>query len=58
MPSFCQHFIEVSDILTRFLHGMIKCQLTLPIRKVHLKKKGEITLSHGNIPFCQHFPVC
>lgn len=41
MPSFCQHFIEVSDILTCFLHGMIKRQLTLPICKVHLKKKWE-----------------
>lgn len=41
MPSFCQHFIKVSDILTRFLHGMIKCQLTFSICKVHLKNKGK-----------------
>lgn len=40
MPSFRQHFIKVSDILTRFLHGMIKRQLTFSICEVHLENKG------------------
>lgn len=45
LPSLRRNFIEVSNVLTRSLHGAVECHLTLLACKIHLFDK-ENKLRH------------
>lgn len=48
LPSLRRNFVEVSNVLTRSLHGAVECHLALLACKIHLFDK-ENKLRHKDI---------